>query len=80
MPFQEFTQFFSPADLDAMTAAYYAACLQLIGTAALCFTQGGELRTKLVRVIVAAACKGERNSKRLEEVALKALSHSRAAW
>jgi len=77
VPFQEFTQFFSPTDLDAMTTAYYAACLQLIGAAALASFRTGELRTKLVRVILATACTGERSSKRLEEVACKALFHSR---
>ena len=59
-----------------MTAAYYSACLQLSGTAALSL-HTGELKTKLVRVILAAACTGERSKNRLEQVAFKALSPTR---
>jgi hypothetical protein len=56
MPFQEFSPFFSPDELDAMTAAYNGACPQLMSVAAL---TSGDLKAKLARIILVAACAGK---------------------
>ena len=70
MPFQEFTSFFGPDDLDAMTAAYKLLVMGMVVTPL--------IKRKLVQVILAAACTGKRDRKRLQDVALKALSHQRS--
>jgi hypothetical protein len=74
MPFQEFTSFFGPDDLEAMTAAYNAAWYQLL---VMGMVVSPPIRRKLVQVILAAACTGKRDRKRLEDVALRALSRQR---
>jgi hypothetical protein len=75
MPFQEFSSFFGPDDLDAMTAAYNAAWYQLwIAGAAVTPHQVGVVKRKLAQVILASACTGARDRKRLKDVALRALS------
>ena len=74
MPFQEFAPFFSPDELDAMTAAYNEACPQLMAVAAV---TSGDMKAKLARMILAAACAGKRDKERLEDVALRALAHKR---
>jgi hypothetical protein len=71
MPFQEFTSFFGPDDLDAMTAAYDAVWYQLL---IMGMVVTPLIKQKLVQVILAAACTGRRDRKRLEDVALRALS------
>jgi hypothetical protein len=75
MPFQEFAPFFSPDELDAMTAAYNEAWPQLIGAAAVVPHQFSDVKVKLTNVILAAACAGKRDKERLEDVALRALAH-----
>ncbi|HXG78634.1 MAG TPA: hypothetical protein VNJ31_04745 [Methyloceanibacter sp.] len=71
MPFQDFTLFFGPDDLAAMTAAYDAVWYQLL---VMGMAVTPLVRQKLERVILAAACTGKRDKKRLEDVALRALS------
>jgi hypothetical protein len=73
MPFQEFAPYFGPDELEAMTAAYNATWYQLwlVGNAVT--THPDALRKKLAQVILAAACTGRREQKRLEEIAFKAL-------
>ena len=75
MPFQDFAPFFSPDELDAMTAAYNDAWPQLMAVAAVFPGQFGDVKAKLAHVILAAACSGKRDKKRLEDVALRALAH-----
>ena len=75
MPFQEFTSFFGPDDLDAMTAAYNAVWFQLL---VMGMVVTPLIKRKLVQVILAAACTGKRDRRRLQDVALKALSHQRS--
>lgn len=75
MPFQEFTSFFGPDELEAMTAAYNAVWYQLL---VMGLTVSPLIKRKLVQVIVATACTGKRDRKRLEDVALRALSHQSA--
>ena len=75
MPFQEFSSFFGPDELDAMTAAYNAAWYQLwIAGVAVTPHQVGVVKRKLAQVILASACAGKRDRERLKEVALRALS------
>jgi hypothetical protein len=76
MPFQEFTSYFGPDDLDAMIAAYNAVWFQLL---VMGMAVGPLVKKKLEQVILAAACSGARDRKRLEDVALRALSHALSA-
>lgn len=76
MPFQEFAPFFGPDDLEAMTAAYDAVWYQLL---VMGMAVTPLIRQKLERVILAAACTGKRERKRLEEIALKALCYRSGA-
>jgi hypothetical protein len=75
MPFQEFTPFFGPDELEAMTAAYNAAWYQLWLAGIAVTLHPDAVRKKLAQVILAAACTGKREQKRLEAIAIKALSH-----
>lgn len=72
-PFREFSGFFGPDDLDAMTAAYVAAWSQLCMGVAIAPHQIGAMKKKLVEIILASACTGERKPERLKDVALRAL-------
>ena len=75
MPFQEFSSFFGPDELDAMTAAYNAAWCQLwVAGIAITPNQVGVVKRKLAQVILASACTGARDRERLKDVALRALS------
>jgi hypothetical protein len=58
MPFQEFEPFFSPDELDAMTAAYNGAWPQLISVAAVRPDRFDDMKAKLAHIILAAACAG----------------------
>ena len=71
-PFQEFSVFFGPDELDAMTTAYNAVWCQLV--VAVTPNQVATIKRKLAQIILAAACTGERKSERLKDVALRALS------
>jgi hypothetical protein len=74
-PFQEFSGFFGPDDLDAITAAYVAAWSQLWAMGvAITPRQIGVMKKKLAQVILASACTGERKPERLKDVAVRALS------
>lgn len=75
MPFQDFAPFFGPDELEAMTAAYNAAWYQLWLAGIAVTLHPDALRKKLAQVILAAACTGKREQKRLEAIAIKALSH-----
>jgi hypothetical protein len=76
MPFQEFTSFFGPDDLDAMIAAYNSVWFQLL---VMGMAVSPLVKKKLEQVILAAACAGSRDRKRLEDIALRALSHEPSA-
>ena len=78
MPFQDFAPFFGPDELEAMTAAYNAAWYQLWLAGIAVTAKPYTVRKKLAQVILAAACTGKREQKRLEEIAIKALSQSRS--
>ena len=75
MPFQEFAPFFGPDELEAMTAAYNAAWYQLWLAGIAVALHPDAVKKKLAQVILAAACTGKREQKRLEAIAIKALYH-----
>jgi hypothetical protein len=75
MPFQEFAPFFGPDELEAMTTAYNSAWYQLWLAGIAVTTHPQAIRKKLAQVILAAACTGKRDQNRLEEIAIRALSH-----
>jgi hypothetical protein len=75
MPFQDFAPFFGPDELETMTAAYNAAWYQLWLAGIAVTLHPDAVRKKLAQVILAAACTGKREQKRLEAIAIKALSH-----
>jgi hypothetical protein len=72
MPFREYSSHFSPDELSAFATAYKAAWQHLQTT---CITpdEAALVKKNLVQVILASACKGEREIERLKDVALKAL-------
>ena len=74
MPFQDFAPFFGPDELEAMTAAYNGAWYQLWLAGIAVTLHPDAVRKKLAQVILAAACTGKREQKRLEAIAIKALS------
>jgi hypothetical protein len=75
VPFQDYSDFFQPEEIEAFTAAYNAAWLQLWATGGT-FSADQESVTKknLTRMILASACKGERDIERLKEIALRGVS------
>ena len=72
MPFREYSSYFPTDELDAFTAAYEAAWKHLRDTGTTP-DHAFVLRKKLAQVILASACKGEREVEQLKAIALKAL-------
>lgn len=72
MPFREYSWYFLPDDLNALTAAYEAAWkkLRAIRTTP---EQNAVLKKNLAQIILASACKGEREIEQLKDIALRAL-------
>ena len=72
MPFQQYSRFFKPEEIEALTAAYNAAQL-LLSTADRAFPadQDSVIERKLTHMILASACKGQRDVARLKETALR---------
>jgi hypothetical protein len=75
MPFQQYSDFFQPKEIEAFTTAYNAARLQLWATG-LTFPgdQDSVIKRKLRQMILASACKGERDAECLKEIALRGVS------
>lgn len=75
MPFQQYSGFFQPDEIEALTAAYNAAWLQLWATG---FTFAADrafvIKKNLAQMILASACNGERDVERLKEIALRGVS------
>ena len=73
MAFRKYAAFFQPHELAALNTAYNAAwdaaCDQAHGSA-----EASDLKNRLAQVILASASTGERDAKRLEQIALRALS------
>jgi hypothetical protein len=72
MPFRDCSSYFLPDELNAFTAAYEAAWQQLRATRTTP-DQAAVLKKNLVHVILASACKGEREVEQLKDIALRAL-------
>ena len=72
MPFRECSSYFLPDELNAFTAAYEAAWEQLRATRTTP-NQDAVLKKNLAQIILAAACKGEREIEQLKDIALRAL-------
>ena len=78
MPFKTYEAFFRPEEVKALNAAYDAAWQRLCTPGvAMTPAQASELRARLARIILASACTGERDTERLREIALRAMSGSR---
>ena len=75
MPFQEYSPFFRPEELDALTAADNSAWHQLSDKSLAASPEQTYVAKKnLAQIILAAACNGEREPKRLKEIALRGVS------
>jgi hypothetical protein len=70
MPFREYSSYFASDELDAFMAAYKAAWEHLCATGP---DQAAVLKKKLSQIILASACKGDREVEQLKAIALKAL-------
>ena len=72
MPFREYSSHFPTNQLDAFTAAYDEAWKELRdrGTTP---DQAAVLKKNLAQIILASACKGEREVEQLKAITLKAL-------
>jgi hypothetical protein len=79
MIFRKYAAFFQPHELNALTAAYDAACQHILETSELDPAQASVLKKKLAQVILASACTGERDVERLKDIALRSVSSSRGA-
>ena len=73
MPFRECSSYFLPDDLNALTAAYEAAWQQLRATRT-APDQNAVLKKNLAQIILASACRGEREIEQLKDIALRALA------
>jgi hypothetical protein len=73
MPFREYSSYFASDELDALIAAYEATWERLSATG-ISPDQAAVLQKKLGQIILASACKGERQVEQLKAIALKALA------
>jgi len=75
MRLRDYSPFFEPEELDAMTAAYDAAWQHLrTNRRTLTAGQVQVLKKNLVQIILASACNGKRDVMRLKEIALRGVS------
>jgi len=78
MPLRDYSTFFKPEELDAMTAAYDAAWQHLrTNRPSLTTEQVRVLKKNLAQIILASACNGKRDVVRLKEIALRGVSGRR---
>ena len=78
MAFRKYAAFFQPHELAALNTAYNAAW-ERIATKPMDTAEASDLKKRLAQVILASACTGERDAKRLEQIALRALSRRRSS-
>jgi hypothetical protein len=71
--FQKYAAFFQPHELEALSTAYDAAWQQVRATRAIEAAQTSVLKNNLAQIILASACTGERDTKRLKQIALRAV-------
>ena len=75
MPFREYSPFFLPEELDALTAAYEAAWQHLrLNRPTLSAQQVRTLKRNLAQIILASAYAGKLNVEELKEIALRSVS------
>jgi hypothetical protein len=77
MVFRKYAAFFQPHELEALNTAYNAAW-ERSATKPNNAVEASNLKNGLAQVILASACTGERDAKRLEQIALRALSRPRS--
>jgi hypothetical protein len=73
MPFRRYSSYFPSDELDAFTAAYEAAWQHFQATGTATPDQADVLKKNLAQIILASACKGEREVEQLKAIALRAL-------
>jgi len=75
MPFEAYSAYFRPEELEILAAAY-AAAWQDLWTERLTLgaKQTSVLKKNLAQIILASACNGKRDVERLREVALRGVS------
>jgi hypothetical protein len=71
-PFRTYRSFFTPAELEAMAAAYEAAW-QDLWASGLAPSEARRVQKQLAQIILAAACAGARDIERLKQTALRAI-------
>jgi hypothetical protein len=75
MRFRDYSTYFQPEELDAMTAAYDAAWQHLrTNRPSLTAEQVEVLKKNLAQIILASACNGKRDAVRLKKIALRGVS------
>lgn len=75
MRLRDYSPFFEPEELNAMTAAYDAAWQHMrTNRPRLTAEQAQVLKRNLAQIILASACNGKRDVVRLKEIALRGVS------
>jgi hypothetical protein len=78
MRLRDYSPYFQPEELDAMTSAYDAAWQHLrTNKPSLTAEQVQVLKRNLAQIILASACNGKRDVMRLKEIALRGVSGRR---
>jgi hypothetical protein len=77
MAFRKYAAFFQPHELEALNTAYNVAW-ERMATKPMNTAEASNLKNRLAQVILASACTGERDAKRLEQIALRALASGRS--
>jgi hypothetical protein len=77
MIFKKYAAFFRPHELNALTAAYDAVWQQVQDDKGITDTEASVLKNNLAQIILASACTGERDTERLKQIALRAVSSKR---
>jgi hypothetical protein len=73
MIFKKYAAFFRPHELNALTAAYDAVW-QHLDDKGIKANEASVLKNNLAQIILASACTGERDTERLKQIALRAVS------
>src|SRR5215510_15668243 len=80
MPFEAYSAYFRPEELDVLDAAYDAAWQDLwTERLTLGAEQASALQKNLAQIILASACNGKRDVDQLKEVALRGVSRQTRA-
>jgi hypothetical protein len=81
MPFEAYSAYFRPEEIDILDAAYDAAWQDLwTERLTLGAQQTSVLQKNLAQIILASACNGKRDVDQLKEVALRGVSGRARAW